>query len=666
MAARSFVRLTCGWALVAAGIFVAAGQAKATGFDIVPSYSASFPESLKPAVEHATQLWEGWITNTGWGGDASTVEITFNWQSLGEGTLGTAMICWWGHAAGFAMTPAQYMFGTGIDSQGQDGVITFNSDQPWYAGTDGDPPPTEWDVVTVTLHEIGHQLGMMPSYNYVVGTWGYMEGLLGDWHLTRWDTYLRDQDGDAPAPWPDPESFDETGEVTLVSPTSAMFNQGNPVPIYAPDPFEPASSLSHVYQTGDEDALMWLSISSGASRHGLYDYEAGIFIDLAWGFHRMFEVHATGVRNRSWHHGAAWAGGLPPADGAAVYLDAAVSSAYYVNLRKDASAASLVVSGRGRLDVQVGTLTVSGATSVQGADAQIAVKDGTGLHTAELTIQDGLVWISGGTVEVTTACAVDGQLQLTGGRLSAAELCVGHGGAGTLRIDDPGADITVSGKLSFGPDSSLIAAGGAAIQMTGSGLENHSTDPTALAGLENLTLIFEGGSGSVDDLEVAGEDLGPILAGWANNFALGALQLGGADVGRVRLVNDAENHQPPCPEALYVSSLVVNPGATINFNDLNLYFLSDGQPRQLFGGDANLDGRVDGLDYNAWSLHYLGSAGWCEGDFNDDLTADGLDYNIWSLNYQMGSGAAGQVPEPCCGLLLVAGVCAVRRRRRGA
>ncbi|KPK78958.1 MAG: hypothetical protein AMJ81_14170 [Phycisphaerae bacterium SM23_33] len=60
-------------------------------------------------------------------------------------------------------------------------------------------------------------------------------------------------------------------------------------------------------------------------------------------------------------------------------------------------------------------------------------------------------------------------------------------------------------------------------------------------------------------------------------------------------------------------------------------------------GDANGNGVVDGLDYNAWSLHYQQAGGWAEGDFNGDGTADGLDYNIWSIHYldEVGQAPAG-------------------------
>jgi len=51
-------------------------------------------------------------------------------------------------------------------------------------------------------------------------------------------------------------------------------------------------------------------------------------------------------------------------------------------------------------------------------------------------------------------------------------------------------------------------------------------------------------------------------------------------------------------------------------------------------GDANGDGKVDGLDYVVWLNHYNQSAtGAGSGDFNNSGKVDGLDYVIWLNNY---------------------------------
>jgi len=57
-------------------------------------------------------------------------------------------------------------------------------------------------------------------------------------------------------------------------------------------------------------------------------------------------------------------------------------------------------------------------------------------------------------------------------------------------------------------------------------------------------------------------------------------------------------------------------------------------------GDANGDGSVDGLDYNAWQNGYNAlPATPATGDFNGDGSVDGLDYNAWQNGYGRGLSA---------------------------
>jgi len=82
-------------------------------------------------------------------------------------------------------------------------------------------------------------------------------------------------------------------------------------------------------------------------------------------------------------------------------------------------------------------------------------------------------------------------------------------------------------------------------------------------------------------------------------------------------------------------------------------------------GDADYDGLVDGLDYVIWSSNYGQPGTWGDANFNGDALVDGLDYVIWSNNYGFGYPLppGGAVPEPACGVLLVLGILALRRRR---
>jgi hypothetical protein len=59
-------------------------------------------------------------------------------------------------------------------------------------------------------------------------------------------------------------------------------------------------------------------------------------------------------------------------------------------------------------------------------------------------------------------------------------------------------------------------------------------------------------------------------------------------------------------------------------------------------GDANLDGVVDGSDFNRWNDHKFQSCstGWSTGDFNGDASTDASDFNIWLPNRFMPIAAA--------------------------
>jgi hypothetical protein len=63
-------------------------------------------------------------------------------------------------------------------------------------------------------------------------------------------------------------------------------------------------------------------------------------------------------------------------------------------------------------------------------------------------------------------------------------------------------------------------------------------------------------------------------------------------------------------------------------------------------GDANLDGGVDGSDFNLWNTSkFSATADWCEGDFDADGFTDGADFNIWNANKFTSADKVSTVPE---------------------
>ena len=85
-------------------------------------------------------------------------------------------------------------------------------------------------------------------------------------------------------------------------------------------------------------------------------------------------------------------------------------------------------------------------------------------------------------------------------------------------------------------------------------------------------------------IEAMSQDLGNVPAGFGHNFAYGTLNLGGNDV---QLVDDAHNSAGTGSEALYVGSLIVPYGATLDLNGHHLYVRTAQVNGTIIGGTVN-------------------------------------------------------------------------------
>ena len=322
--------------------------------------------------------------------------------------------------------------------------------------------------------------------------------------------------------------------------------------------------------------------------------------------------------------------------------------------------------GQGTLDITNGGVVISNAEDGvnylgygAGSSGVITV-DGSGsrLVISNLYI-GGTHYCSGGTGELTVS---------NGGNVEVNERLT-IWGSGRVNIDAT-SRIRVCDALVLKQDSSLTAEEGATIHMTGAAFRNESDNSSNLAGLACLTMIFEGQSGIVDTFEVAGEDKGVVMEGFStDNFLLGTLQLGGSTAGKIQLVDDFDN-QPGFSgsEALYVNNLIMNAGASIYLNGLNLYYLNGAGPKQYFRGDSNLDGIVDDGDLNIILSDWGSSVppGNPRADLTGDLLIDDGDLNVLLSDWGKGIGPAssGAVPEPGTMVLLLGGLGILLRKGR--
>jgi RHS repeat-associated protein len=229
---------------------------------------------------------------------------------------------------------------------------------------------------------------------------------------------------------------------------------------------------------------------------------------------------------------------------------------------------------------------------------------GAGGHGSQLAVSNGtLTNTSGGTVRVsasgpgpigprTLAAQLDNQgtLVLQTG-LTLSKPSAAHSNSGTIRVAGGNLTVSQSGTTpSFTNTGVIDVAANRTLTISAGGLTNHG--PGILTGHPSGTFAISGnlaggtsnadffapagivrltGPGSAANpqlLEVLAQDRGVDVSGFADNFALGTLTFTNTFV---RLVDHADNAVGTEAEALYVNTLLVPSGTTLDLNGLRLY-----------------------------------------------------------------------------------------------
>jgi RHS repeat-associated protein len=109
-------------------------------------------------------------------------------------------------------------------------------------------------------------------------------------------------------------------------------------------------------------------------------------------------------------------------------------------------------------------------------------------------------------------------------------------------------------------------------------------------------------------LEVMSADLGPVAAGFTHNFAYGTLE---DDVFRttLQLVDQSDNAPGAGPEALYVESLIVDHGATLDLNGLHVYARATQIDGTVVGGAVTLVPDSGPIGFGTATAGTIGQAG---------------------------------------------------------
>lgn len=243
------------------------------------------------AFQHAANLWAGQLTS------GVEIRVGANFDPLG-GSPGSAIL----GAAGpetvhrdfpgapvastwYPQALANSLAGIDLDPASNDLGAVFNSDVDgdvvlgtthWYYGLDGNPPGADIDFVTVVLHELTHGLGFLTLVDLAAGAK----------FLGFNDVYMLDLEHHGAIP-PDFPSMTNAQRFTAMRSApnlhwvgpNVVAAKGNHVEMYAPNPAQPGSSVSHFSTSLFPNELMEPFFTGVNHNVGL---AAPLFSDIGW------------------------------------------------------------------------------------------------------------------------------------------------------------------------------------------------------------------------------------------------------------------------------------------------------------------------------------------------------------------------------------------------
>ncbi len=292
---------------------------------------------------------------------------------------------------------------------------------------------------------------------------------------------------------------------------------------------------------------------------------------------------------------------------------AASGTQFRVSGRLNLSAGARTLSGRlvtdgtslwngGSLDLSSATIVNNGAMEVAVATGQLRANGGAGVNTfinngtftktgpGELTFDanpsgsgSGVAFQNTGTIVVSGS---GGTLRLTGGSSSGQIRLLG--GTAVLNqvvltgsLSAQGGTLDINGDADL-PTEQFLASEPAGLITVSGHLTGATRNVTRFSPQGILRFDGAGTPGLPQRFEVRSQDRGAMGAGYVQNFAFGRIEVAaGTHVRLEDLVRETG-----APEALYIGSLVVSAGATLDLGGFSVYARTVSGTGSIVGGSV--------------------------------------------------------------------------------
>lgn len=263
------------------------------------------PPDAQIAIEYAANIWGSILESE------VPIKVSVAWVNMGTLTLGITFPNGRKDFPGvpvpstwYATALANSINGNELNPGEDDINIYLNSSTNWYMGTDGNTPASQYDLVSVALHEFGHGLGFvgLAKKEGTIGSFGLLQASDFAPLITTFpwpdqdslpgifDRYLKNQLDEVLTNAENPSTFLGSAfisnQIYWNGPIALDANGDNSIRIYAPTTFALGSSCVHLnegsYPAGNPNELMTPFSSPGDANHWPGPICIGMLRDIGW------------------------------------------------------------------------------------------------------------------------------------------------------------------------------------------------------------------------------------------------------------------------------------------------------------------------------------------------------------------------------------------------